>query len=100
VRFDQGCDRREARAIWRHGPHHAAQKSIRSGMLLDAACFSKFAEVSSTGSLRNNGLQHFPQCPPSSSRAAGTRLSVVHVGHTMTSLSPSVISQTFSAGFS
>jgi len=57
-------------AIWRHGPHHPARKSIRSGISLNAVCFSKFAEVNSTGCPRNNGLPHFPQRPPSVARQA------------------------------
>lgn len=82
-------------AIWRHGPHHSAQKSIRSGMSLDVACFSKFVAFSSTGCPSNSELLHFPQRPPSASFAAGTRLSVAHAGHAITSRSPSIICQSF-----
>ena len=85
----------KAGAIWRHGPHHPAQKSIRSGMSLEVACFSKFAAFNSTGSPWNKVSPHLPQCPPSASLAAGRRLSVAHVGHAMTRRSPSVMVQPF-----
>ena len=54
-----------------HGPHHAAQKSIRTGTFALLTTSSNIASSTSTGSLRGpSSVLHFPQrtfaasCPP------------------------------------
>ena len=69
-------------AIMRHGPHHAAQKSINNGTSLVWACFSKRGSSSASGRRSKRGLPQAPHLPLPSSFSRGMRLVVSHRGQT------------------
>jgi hypothetical protein len=67
----------------RHGPHHAAQKSINTGTWAAEVISSNVAaSLTSMGSLTGgSGDLHDPQRPVSARWAAGIRFFLAHEGH-------------------
>ncbi len=67
-----------AGAIMRHGPHHGAQKSTRTGTSFRPTNFAKETSLSSTGLGGNSSERHLPHTGWSPRFDAGTRLTDEH----------------------
>src|SRR5205807_9768537 len=76
-------------AIWRHGPHQAAQKSTNTGASVARTYFAKTASETSTGTGSASAVLHLAHTGSSPSRSSGTRLVVAQWGQTSSMTVPS-----------
>lgn len=65
-------------AIMRHGPHHEAQKSTRTGSWVRVTNLLNDASVKSIGCVGSSTVLHFAQIGPSCSLVSGTRFTARH----------------------
>jgi len=85
----------KAGAIWRHGPHHSAQKSTSSGIPLLFRWASKLRAPKVTGWPSNSALPQRPHLPPAVSLSYGTRFAVERAGQMIRTGSDVFISRPF-----
>lgn len=76
--------------MWQ-GPHQSAQQSSSTGIFDRSTTVSKFASVTTTGTvIRGSGALHLPHLPWSAARPAGTRLTARQLGHVTSIMSSSL----------
>src|SRR5579863_1132497 len=75
--------RSKAGAIVRHGPHHGAHTSSKTGILLERTWRSNSASSTEDGCASNRARRQLPHLAASAGRAGGTRFTEPQCGQTM-----------------